>query len=36
MKNVGIGNLLFWYCQHCVGITIGVISIVNGAKLLKK
>ena len=35
MKNVGVGNLVFGIVSIVAGITIGVISIVNGAKLLK-
>ncbi len=35
MKNVGVGNLVFGIVSIVAGITIGVISIVNGARLLK-
>ena len=35
MKNVGVGNIDFGIVSIVAGITIGVISIVIGAKLLK-
>ncbi|MBB5265908.1 hypothetical protein HNP82_003059 [Catenibacillus scindens] len=35
MKNVGVGNLVFGIVSIVAGVTIGVISIVNGARLLK-
>lgn len=35
MKNVGVGNLVFGIISIVAGVTIGVISIVNGARLLK-
>ena len=36
MKNVGVGNLVFGIVSIVAGVTVGVISIVNGAKLLKR
>ena len=35
MKNVGVGNLVFGIIIIVAGITVGVMSIINGAKLLK-
>jgi len=35
MKNVGIGNLIFGIISIVAGVTVGVISIINGAKLLR-
>lgn len=35
MKRVGIGNLVFGIVSIVAGVTVGVISIVNGARLLK-
>ncbi|HIT05096.1 MAG TPA: hypothetical protein IAB53_00385 [Candidatus Scybalocola faecipullorum] len=35
MKNVGAGNLVFGIIIIIAGVTVGVMSIVNGARLLK-
>ena len=35
MRNVGVGNLVFGIIIIVAGITVGVMSIINGAKLLK-
>lgn len=35
MKNVGVGNLVFGIISIVAGLTVGVISIINGARLLK-
>jgi len=35
MKNVGVGNLVFGIISIVAGVTVGVISIINGARLLK-
>lgn len=35
MKNVGVGNLVFGIIIIVAGMVVGIISIVNGAKLLK-
>ncbi|GEM_PF-1944510 len=35
MSNVGIGTLVLGIAAICSGIAIGVLLIVNGAKLIK-
>lgn len=35
MANTGIGSLVLGIVAICAGITLGVIMIVNGAKLIK-
>lgn len=35
MKNVGVGNLVFGIVIIVAGVTVGVVSIINGARLLK-
>lgn len=35
MKTVGVGNLVFGILMIVAGIGLGVVMIVNGAKLLK-
>lgn len=35
MKNTGASNIVLGIIIMVVGVTIGVLSIVNGAKLLK-
>ena len=35
MKTVGVGNLVFGILSIVTGVAIGVISIINGARLLK-
>lgn len=34
MKAVGIGNLVFGIISIVAGVTVGVISIISGARLL--
>ncbi len=36
MSHVGVGNLVVGIIIIVAGVTVGVISIVNGSKLLKK
>ncbi len=35
MKNVGAGNIVLGIIMIVVGVTVGIISIISGAKLLR-